>query len=118
MTDFKSGNFRKNRVKKRPTRLRHQEIKTTSNLFSHSLIVSSNLYLQDMGSEIALSIMVQEFTRLENGTLLHAFGNSWALYLSIVAYIKLYFSIVVYILYKGLASLSQKCAISDIHVHL
>ena len=44
-------------------RKRHQII------FSNSLINSSNLYLQDLGSEIALSIMVQEFTCLQNGSL-------------------------------------------------
>ena len=31
--DFKSGHFRKNRVKKRPTWWRHQEMKTSSNIF-------------------------------------------------------------------------------------
>ena len=33
--DFKSGHFRKNRVKKRPTWWRHQEMKTSSNIFFH-----------------------------------------------------------------------------------
>ena len=36
----------------------------------YSLFISSNLYLQNLGSEIALSIMVQEFTRLQNGPFL------------------------------------------------
>ena len=40
------------------------------NLFSYSLFINSNLYLQNLGSEIALSIMVQEFTRLQNGSFL------------------------------------------------
>ena len=66
--DFKSGNFRKNRVKKWPTWWRHQDMKTSSIYFSHSLNNSPNNYLQDLGSEIALYIMVQEFTRLQNGT--------------------------------------------------
>ena len=30
------------------------------------IINSPNLYLQDLGSEIALSIMVKKFTRLQN----------------------------------------------------
>ena len=36
---------------------------------SHRLIISSNIYLQDLGSEIALSSMVHEFTCLQNGTI-------------------------------------------------
>ena len=31
--DFKSGHFRKNRVKKRPIWWRHQDMKTSSNIF-------------------------------------------------------------------------------------
>ena len=45
-------------------------MKTSLILFSHSLIISANHYLQDLGSESALSIMVQKFTWLQNGTLL------------------------------------------------
>ena len=36
--DFKSGNFRKNRVKKRPTWWRHQEMKTSSNIFFYIVL--------------------------------------------------------------------------------
>ena len=39
-------------------------------LFLKSLIISLNNYLQYLGYEIAISIIAQKFTRLQNGTLL------------------------------------------------
>ena len=65
-TDFKSGHFRKNRVKIDQIDDVIKRWKRHYNIFSYSLLVSSKLYLQNLGSEIALSIMVQEFTRLQN----------------------------------------------------
>ena len=80
-------------------------------LFLNSLINSSNLYLQDLGSEIALSIMVQEFTRLQNGAL-----SVTPVYIYLSIYLCMYRCLHQTLLVRGLASLSQKCAISDIAI--
>ena len=56
--DFKSGHFRKNRVKNDQLDDVIKRWKRHQTFFLNSLINSSNLYLQDLGSEIALSIMV------------------------------------------------------------
>ena len=56
--DFKSAHFRKNRVKNDQIDDFSKRWKRYHNFFSYSLLVSLNLYLQNLGSEIALSIMV------------------------------------------------------------
>ena len=78
--------------------------------FSHSLNNSPNNYLQDLGSEIALSIMVQEFTRLQNGTLS-------------VTPVSIYISIYVSLLTPNLTSKGAGKLVTEmrdlgIHVHL
>ena len=63
--------------------------KNVITIFFHiadSLLVSSNLYLQNLGSEIALSIMVQEFTCLQNGLFLGLSVTPVSIYVSIVAF--------------------------------